>query len=520
MSRARPSASSLVRLVTETVEALDAIHFPLTLPGVEQLEETRESLMTQLSGRLIPQLEKKVVPAVVVVGGSSGAGKSTLVNTLVGETVTEAGVLRPTTRVPMLVLHPDDERSMHTHALTEMCEVVESDGAIRGLAMIDAPDLDSVDDSNRRLSRMLTSAADLWVFVTSAARYGDHVAWNALVEAYDRGMTTAVVLDRVPERARLAVRADLTKRMAESGMGDSPLFLIPDAGPTDGLLEPELVAELRQWLELISTRHAASALAGRTARATMPALRSELLGLSDAADMQASVATDLRDGARAATQPVREKLRQALKSGRLGLGAPTTQWLSLASTGGALAPLVSGKFGMFGGRSKAKRDTAALLVADAAEDALEMTLTQSLISARDAIATQWGYSPADTGAMVREVVAGLDIDALVTETIAEWTRSIDSVAEKSASSGISSRGIAALARAGAIGVAGAESACAKAGAPNAVGLAKSRLISSCDGAVDAVCQAFEKAIDAIDLPDPSRLRLRAGELVRLMWEDA
>ena len=47
-------------------------------------------------------------PLLTVVGGSTGAGKSTLVNSLVGTRVTEPGVLRPTTRSPVLVHNPDD----------------------------------------------------------------------------------------------------------------------------------------------------------------------------------------------------------------------------------------------------------------------------------------------------------------------------------------------------------------------------------------------------------------------------
>ena len=43
-----------------------------------------------------------------VVGGSTGAGKSTLVNSVLRERVTRSGVLRPTTRSPVLVHHPDD----------------------------------------------------------------------------------------------------------------------------------------------------------------------------------------------------------------------------------------------------------------------------------------------------------------------------------------------------------------------------------------------------------------------------
>ena len=43
-----------------------------------------------------------------MIGGSTGAGKSTLTNSLVRREVSRSGVLRPTTRSPVLVHHPAD----------------------------------------------------------------------------------------------------------------------------------------------------------------------------------------------------------------------------------------------------------------------------------------------------------------------------------------------------------------------------------------------------------------------------
>ena len=70
----------------------------------------RDELAGQIDDYLLPRLRQMDAPLLMVVGGSTGAGKSTLVNSLVGAEVSAAGVLRPTTRAPVLVCHPADSR--------------------------------------------------------------------------------------------------------------------------------------------------------------------------------------------------------------------------------------------------------------------------------------------------------------------------------------------------------------------------------------------------------------------------
>src|SRR3982751_3776594 len=65
-------------------------------------------VVDQIDDYLLPRLRDLDAPLLTVVGGSTGAGKSTLVNSLVGAPVTTAGVLRPTTRSPVLVCAPGD----------------------------------------------------------------------------------------------------------------------------------------------------------------------------------------------------------------------------------------------------------------------------------------------------------------------------------------------------------------------------------------------------------------------------
>ena len=140
-------------------------------------------MVNQLEDYIIPRIVTLEAPLLAVVGGSTGAGKSTLVNSLVGAVVTEAGVLRPTTRSPVLVHNPADadwfgadrllpelERIHHPTHDPHALQLVPVDVVPQGLAILDAPDVDSVEESNRLLAAQLLAAADLWLFVTSAAQ--------------------------------------------------------------------------------------------------------------------------------------------------------------------------------------------------------------------------------------------------------------------------------------------------------------------------------------------------------------
>lgn len=89
-------------------DRVDAARFPLPLRGAAYARRNRAELLAQLDDYVIPRLRSPQAPLLAVIGGSTGAGKSTLVNSLVGRRVSEAGVLRPTTRTPVLVCHPDD----------------------------------------------------------------------------------------------------------------------------------------------------------------------------------------------------------------------------------------------------------------------------------------------------------------------------------------------------------------------------------------------------------------------------
>ena len=176
--------------------------------GTGRRGRTAPRVLDQLDDYLLPRLRDPGAPVLVVVGGSTGAGKSTVVNSLVGAEVSPSGVLRPTTRWPVLVHHPLDVRWFSSDrvlpSLTRAdaageqgltgarpgLRLVASEAVPVGLALLDAPDVDSVEEGNRVLAAQLLGAADVWLFVTTAARYADAVPWELLPTRHGAGRTS------------------------------------------------------------------------------------------------------------------------------------------------------------------------------------------------------------------------------------------------------------------------------------------------------------------------------------------
>src|SRR3954447_22958960 len=134
--------------------ALGAAELRLAVPGLEDARRVRRELVDQIEDYLLPRLRRMDAPLLMVVGGSTGAGKSTLVNSLVGTEVSPSGVLRPTTRAPVLVCHPGDSpwfedagvlpgMSRTTGAggagAAGTLELVRTDALPSGLALLDSP---------------------------------------------------------------------------------------------------------------------------------------------------------------------------------------------------------------------------------------------------------------------------------------------------------------------------------------------------------------------------------------------
>jgi hypothetical protein len=334
-------------------ERLALARFPLELPGAERARRTRGELMAQLDGYLLPRLREPGAPLLAVVGGSTGAGKSTLVNSLVGRRVSEAGVLRPTTWTPVLVCHPDDRRwFMGRRVLPrlgrvtwqrredrvdrggEPVMVVETDTALpAGLALLDAPDVDSLVPGNRELAAELICAADVWVLVTTATRYADALPWHLLRSARDYDVTLVTVLDRVPHQVAAEVSRHYATLLERAGLGDIPRFTVPElpeaASGGSGVLPATAVAGLREWLGRRALDPASrAATAARTADGTLASLRGRVAELAGACAAQYATAVRLDQRLDEAYGEAGRRVRACLAGGGLLTGQVRAHWLA------------------------------------------------------------------------------------------------------------------------------------------------------------------------------------------------
>ena len=469
-------APTLSSALADLRARLAVVRLGLALPDADRSRAAAAELVGQLDDYVLPRLRQVDAPLLTVVGGSTGAGKSTLVNSLVGEDVTVPGVLRPTTRSPVLVCSPADRdwyaatesgvlphlaRTTGSAGAPGTLQLVVSSALPPGLAVLDAPDIDSVVTANRELATQLLAAADLWLFVTTAARYADAVPWDMLGRARQRSTALAVVINRIPPEAVSEVSAHLGEMLQTHGLGDARLFAVAEAPLDDGRLPEAAVAPVRDWLHSLAADAEARATVVRT---TLHGALANLVREADAVaatlDDEQSVAAGLRSDADAAYAEAAESVDRALRQGSLLRGEVLARWQDFVGTG-ELMRSIEARIGRLRDRLRALVTGAPTAVQElhaAVETSVESLVRAAAGDAAEQTVDAWRQSPAGR-ALVGEAARELSrptagFDERCAEMVREWQAGVLALvtdqaagkrgAARAASFGVNATGAAAM----------------------------------------------------------------------------
>ena len=389
------------------------------------------AMARQLDDYILPRCASVDNPLTIVVGGSTGAGKSTLVNTLLGEPLTQSGAIRPTTRHPVLLHRAEDEAALSPERFLPTLPRTRTSGMNagsqalpgldpkiaralipvttsalpQGIALIDAPDIDSVSEENRTLAKELLSAADLWLFVTTANRYADAVPWELLHEAAARSIAIAVVLNRVPEGDEEAIENDLRRMLDEAGIHAVLIHTVTEQ-PRDesGMLAPVSLAPLTLWIrELGADAPARAAIARQTLAGAVETLAGNLQVLAAEQARQQAAHQSLAAIVAEEYEDALTTIDGALSDGSLLRGEVLSRWHDFVGTGDFFRSLDStiGRLRDRVGSALRGQPAAAQKVEDALESGIHAVVLDAAARASENTRTRWRASRAGRSLLAR-----------------------------------------------------------------------------------------------------------------------
>ncbi|WP_099331555.1 GTPase domain-containing protein [Actinomyces minihominis] len=437
--------------------ALRTVSLPVATPSAGVVASLCFDLAQQLEDYILPRYRSLDAPLLAVIGGSTGSGKSLIINSLVREKVALSTAIRPTTRHPLL-LHAGgegewfegprilpglprvaQEGSREAASIEPGGDTTPSQLQLaphvrlpRGLALLDSPDIDSVVEHNRVLAGQLLAAADLWIFVTTAARYSDAIPWNLLHEAAARNIVLAVVLNRIPIGVEDEVVPDLRARLSEAGLGDTPVFPIAEALDPEGFIPEPALLPLGEWINRIAVD---ATIREGVARQTLEGATSALLSNEEeivaALQEQAAAIARMESAVKGGLSLAEHNFSASLADGTLLRAEVISRWQEIVGTGEWMRRLERGISSLRDRVTGWIRARGAAPAMAGFEDALEDSLLVSLVATSEemiaGIESQWAMHP-DSEKLLTAVEThlrtGAEREGAAARLIREWQREL------------------------------------------------------------------------------------------------
>jgi GTP-binding protein EngB required for normal cell division len=233
---------------------LDGVAVPQLDPGTVP---AAQALVRRASTRIALGQADSGAYTVVALAGATGSGKSSLFNALAGLDLSRTGPLRPTTATahacvwgtagagPLLDwLGVDPARRYGQESALDP----EGGAPLRGLVLLDLPDLDSIAVSHRAEADRLLDVVDLVVWVLDPQKYADAAVHEEYLRRLGGVAEVTVVafnqIDRLGPADTARCVADLRALVAADGLPRAPV-VATSARTGAG------VAELRDLLERV-----------------------------------------------------------------------------------------------------------------------------------------------------------------------------------------------------------------------------------------------------------------------------